>query len=435
MRAGADAAEACVGRHREVEVKVRAGRTERTLDSGGTGCGLRVDLGRRQALASTTDLSREGIAVLVATALGLAAEAPEDPEALLSKAPAPDPRDLDLDDPAFGSFGVDEAAALAGRAEASALAFDGRVGAGEGARTVAARGEVALVSTAGTSAFHAGTRWSISCHPVAAAGGERQRQFWYESRRHLADLPSPESVGLEAARRAIGMLGAKPIAPRRLAVVLDPLEAPSFWASLTPALTGDAARRRTSFLADELGRPVASTAVNLADDPLVPRAPGSRRTDGEGWPTSRRVLMEKGVLTSFLYDLRSARRAGVSSTGNAVRSYASLPAPGAHAPSLEPGTASLEELLAAAGSCLLVTHLIGFGTNLATGDFSRGASGWLCERGEPVHPVTEVTLSGNLREILERVALVGRDVVRRSAAASPAFLIDGMVVSGGRRGA
>jgi PmbA protein len=169
------------------------------------------------------------------------------------------------------------------------------------------------------------------------------------------------------------------------------------------------------------------------EDPWLPRALGSRPVDGEGRPTSRLPLIDGGVLTTFLYDTRTARRDRTRSTGSAVRGYATLPGPGAHAPRLQPGDRSPEEILEMAGKGLYVTQLLGFGTNLVTGDYSRGANGWWFEEGEFAYPVQEVTLSGNLREMLQGIALVGDDLVPRSAAASPTFLIESMVISGGAR--
>jgi len=266
---------------------------------------------------------------------------------------------------------------------------------------------------------------------VAASGTERQRQYWFESRRFLADLPPPEEIGTQAGRRAAGMLGARPVSTGRCPVVFDPLEAARFWGSLAPALVGDAVRRGVSFLSRDLGKSIASDAVTLVEDPVVPRAPGSRSCDGEGLPTSRRVLIERGRLAAFLYDTTSARRAGTVTTGSAVRNYASLPSPGFHAPRLEAGEHVPERILAAAGRGFFVTQMIGFGMNLVTGDYSRGASGWWFEGGEIAHPVHEVTLSGNLREMLKGIVMVGSDLVARSAASSPTFMIESMVISGG----
>ncbi len=431
VRSGADAAEAYLSRSAEREVKVRGGRLERTVESASLGCGLRVERGCRHGFSSTTDLSGEGILRLVEAALAIAERSPEDADAALPGGAGSPPPVLELEDPALADLEFPRAVEIACRAEEAALGTDPRVTPGEGTTFASGRGEIAVASTRGIASAHAGTRCALACYPVAVAGAERQRQYWFESRRFLDDLPSPEEVGARAGARAVRMLEARPVASGRFPVVLDPLEGARFWGSLVPALLGDVVRRGVSFLSRDLGKVVGSEAVTLVEDPVVPRAPGSRPFDGEGWPTSRRVLMDRGRLEAFLYDSTSARRAGRSTTGSAVRSYASPPSPGAHAPRLEAGPHAPEEILAAAGRGLYVTQLIGFGMNLVTGEYSRGANGWWFEGGEFTFPVHEVTLSGNLREMLRGVAMVGSDLVARSAASSPTFMMENLVISGG----
>lgn len=429
-RAGAGASEAYLGRSREIEVKIRNGRVERTTDAGGTGCGLRVERGSRQGFASTTDLSREGLCALVEAALAIASRVPEDPDGRLPDAPGEPVLLLELDDPAVDALTWESAVELASRVEAAALAADPRITAGEGSTFSKSHGEVAIASSRGVNAGYSGTRCFLGCAPVAARNGERQRQFWQEGRRFLEDLPQPEEIGRLAAERALRMLGARPLPKGRALVVFDPVEGARFWGGLVPALLGDAVRRGVSFLSQDLGRAIAAKGVGLMEDPCLPRAPGSRPFDGEGWPTSRRPLIDAGVLTSFLYDTRTARRAGTRSTGSALRGYSSLPSPGAHAVHLVPGDRSPGEILRAAGRGLYVTHLIGFGVNLVTGDYSRGANGWWFESGDFAFPVHEVTLSGNLRDLLQGVSMVGNDLVFRSSHSSPTFLIEGLVISG-----
>jgi PmbA protein len=432
-RSGADAAETYLSRFKETEIRVRGGRIERTTEAAGLGCGLRVDRGLRQGFASTTDLSPSGLDDLVSAALAIADRVPEDPHGPIPEAQPGTLAALDLFDQSVDTVDFDRCVKMARAVEEAALAADPRVTAGEGSVYAQAQGEVAIASTRGAAVSHEATSFSLACQPVAEAGGERQRLTWHESRRFLSDLPPPEVVGSTAAERAARMLGARPLQARRAPVVMDPLMASRFWAQLAPAFLGDAARRRVSFLADELGRAVAASGVSLAEDSVVPRAPGSRPFDGEGWPTARRMLIDRGVLTSFLYDSRSARRAGVATTGNAVRGYTSPPSPGAHALRLRAGSRSPREILEDVGKALYVTHVIGFGVNLVTGDYSRGANGWWYENGEFAHPVHEVTISGNLRDMLRGIVAIGDDLVLRSAVSSPTFMIDEMVISGSAR--
>jgi len=429
-RAGADGAEAYMARSRHLEIKVVNGRLERTEESRDAGCGLRVERGIRQGFASTTDLSSQGLGSLVEVALAIAARAPEDPHGGLPEPEGTPSAALDLLDPEAESVPWATAVEMALRAEAAAVAADSRVTAGEGSTFARARGDVAIASSKGIRAGYSGSRCAIGCAPIAIEGGERQRQVWHEGRRFLSELPSPEEVGARAAERAVRMLGARTLPSGRASVVFDPVEAGRFWGGLVPALLGDSIRRRISCLRDDLGRRVASEVVTLIDDPLIPRGPGSRPFDGEGLPTSRIPLLASGVLQGFLYDSRTARRAGTRSTGSAQRGYSSSPSPGAHALQLLPGPHQPAEILKAAGEGLYVTHLIGFGLNLVTGDYSRGANGIWFEGGEPAFAVHEVTLSGNLRDLLPGIVMVGNDLVRRSAHASPTFLMEGLVISG-----
>ncbi|MBI3448052.1 MAG: TldD/PmbA family protein [Acidobacteria bacterium] len=431
-RAGADAAEACFEWSHEIEIKVIAGRLERTTEAVDLGCGLRVQRRGSPGFASTTDLSADGLRALVDAALAIAARVDADESASLPDPDAASPRPLELLDPRLDELPWDDGVALARRVEQGALAAGGGVTAGEGSAFARARGAFAVASTRGVRAAYDGTHCVLRSAPVAVRGGERQRQTWQEGRRFLADLPAPEEVGAAAARRALGMIGARAIAPGKYPVVFDAPEATRFWSGLAPALLGDSVRRRISFLAEDLGRTIASRSVTLVDDPCVDRAFGSRPFDGEGLPARRTSLIDGGVLSGFLYDTRTARRASAVTTASAQRGYGSPPWPGPHALQLVPGDATHDELLRDAGRGLYVTSLLGFGVNLSTGDYSRGANGWWFEGGEIVHPVHEVTISGNLRGILQGVSRVGADLVRRTSHASPEFLIEGMTLSGGR---
>jgi PmbA protein len=429
-RAGADAAEAYLGTSREIEIKIIRGRVERTMESEDMGCGLRISKGLRQGFASTTDLSREGLCALVDGALAVAARVPEDPYAALPEPPGRPYPTLSLLDPGIEELSWERAADLATRTESAALAVDPRLVSGEGSFFAAASGKVALASTLGVAAAYGGTHASLGCSPLAVHRGERQRQSWHEARRFLADLPAPETVGRCAGERAVRMLGARPLPKGSAPVVFDPIEGARLWGGLTPAFVGDSVRRGISFLSRDLDRVIASPGVSLIEDSTVDRAPGSRPFDGEGWPTSRRPLIENGVLRGFLYDSRSARRAGTKTTGHALRGYSSRPSPGAHAVHLAAGRHTPEEILRAAGRGLYVTHLIGFGLNLVTGDYSRGANGWWFENGEYAFPVHEVTLSGNLRDLLRGVPMIGNDLIHRASSSSPTFLVEGFVISG-----
>jgi len=429
-KAGADAAEAYLSRSEQLEIKIVNGLVERTTESRSAGCGLRVERGQRNGFAATTDLTTRGLESLVETALAIAERAPEDPDGCLPETQGAIFPTLDLVDPELEAISFEQGVELASRVESAALASDPRMTPGEGSTFARGRGDVAIASTRGIEAAYSGTRCGLACAPVAVEGNERQRQVWHDGRRFFSNLETPEEVGRRAAERALRMLGARTVAKCRAPVVFDPVEGARFWGGLVPALLGDAARRGISFLKDDLGRRIASTCVTLIEDPHVPRGPGSRPFDGEGLPTERLTLIERGVLTMFLYDTRTARRAGARSTGSAQRGYADPPSPGASALHLAAGDSEPGDILRSAGRGLYVTHLIGFGVNLVTGDYSRGANGWWFEGGEFAFPVHEVTLSGNLRDLLPGISLVGNDLVFRSAYASPTFLMEGFVISG-----
>jgi PmbA protein len=428
---GADAAEAFASRSWNRDVKVRSGAVDRTIETGTEGCGLRIDLHQRQGFASTTDLSPEGIEQLLSTARAISMEAEANLHGAIPGVPEVSVPDLGLWDPVLKDLDFAECVVRATAAEEAALAVSSEISPGEGSTFSHGWGEVAVSSTEGTSRAFRGTRCSIATFPVSGSGDKRQRQYWYESRRFLNELPGSEEVGRKAGERALKMTGARGVPSGRAPVIFDPLEGARFWAGLAPAFHGDSIRRKVSFLAGEQGNQVAARCVTFVDNPLTPGALGSRPFDGEGWPTSSLSLIDEGKMDSLIYDSRTAGLAGAQNTGHASRSYAGIPVPSAHAPQLMPGESSPEKMIRMARRGLYITQLIGFGMNLVTGEYSRGANGWWFENGEIAYPVHEVTISGNLREMLAGISAVGNDLVRRSAASSPTFMVESMIISGG----
>ncbi len=257
-----------------------------------------------------------------------------------------------------------------------------------------------------------------------------QRDYWFSAARTLAKLESPEKVGREAARRTLRRLGARKIASTYVPVVLDPLVAGSLLEQIFSAANGDAIYRHASFLAGKLGEKVAGDNITIIDDGTLPGGFGTTPFDGEGVPTRRTLVIEKGVLKSYLLNTYTARKLGLQTTGNAARGLAGSPGIGAGNFFLQPGAKTPQQIQAGVKSGLYVTETLGFGVNLVTGDFSQGASGLWIENGEFVFPVEEVTIAGNLKDMLNQISEIGNDLEFRGSTASPTLRLEGMTIAG-----
>ncbi|MGA9071462.1 MAG: TldD/PmbA family protein [Terracidiphilus sp.] len=438
MKAGATDAEAAVREGDEFSVNVRLGQVETLKDSGSRGLGLRVFLGKRSASASTSDLTPEGIRQLVEGAVALAKVTEEDPFSGLAEAGE------------FGSYAGDlhlygedvyslegaERIEWARRAEAAALGADPRITNSDGGSFQAATGRKVLANSRGFLGSYRSTYAGVSASPIAEdASGSKQVDYWWSGARRVADLESPESVGQEAAQRVLRRLGARRVPTQRVPIVFAPEVAGSLLGSLFEAASGDAIWRQASFLAGRLGEQIAASDFNLIDDNimLLPNGMGgfgSSPFDGEGLPSRRTVVVEKGVLQSYLLNTYSARKLGMKSTHNASRGLAGAPGIGCGNLYLEPGPLTPEQIIAEIPAGLYVTSLMGFGVNVVTGDYSRGATGLWIENGVLTHAVEEVTIAGNLAEMLKNMTAIGSDLVFRGAVASPTLRIDGMTIAG-----
>jgi PmbA protein len=438
MKAGASDAEAAVREGDEFSVNVRLGQVETLKDSGSRGLGLRVFLGKRSASSSTSDLTAEGIRQLVDGALELAKVTEEDPFSGLAESNefGSLPGDLRLYGEDVYSLPGTERIEWARRAEAAALGADPRITNSDGGSFQAATGRKALANSRG---FHGGYRSSyagVSASPMATdADGSKQSDYWWSSARLLADLESPESIGKEAARRTLRRLGARRVPTQRVPIVFAPEVAGSLLGSLFEAASGDAIWRGASFLAGRLGEQIASANLTLIDDNtmLLPTGMGGFGTspfDGEGLPSLRTVVVENGVLRNYLLNTYTARKLGMKSTHNASRGLAGTPGIGCGNLYLEPETQTPEQIIAELPAGLYVTSLMGFGVNVVTGDYSRGATGLWIENGALTHAVEEVTIAGNLAEMLKNVTAIGSDLVFRGAIASPTLRVDGMTIAG-----
>jgi PmbA protein len=265
--------------------------------------------------------------------------------------------------------------------------------------------------------------------PIADAGGAMQRDSWYAVSRQFKHLDAPEVIGTTAAKRALRRLGARKVPTQEAAVVFDPEMAASLLRTLAGAVSGTSIYRGSSFLLNRLGQQVAADTVTIIDDGTIPGALGSRPFDGEGLPTQRTIVVEHGVLRSYLLDTYCARRLGMTSTGNAARDASGISV-GASNLYLVPGTSTPAEIIASVKSGLYLTELIGFGVNLVTGDYSRGAVGLWIENGELAYPVEEITIAGNLNEMLGHIEMVGNDLTFRGRTAAPTLKIARMTIAG-----
>jgi PmbA protein len=438
MKAGASDAEAVAREGDEFSVDVRMGQVETLKESGSRALGLRVFRGRQTGSASTSDLTPEGIRLLVDGALALAKLTEEDPFAGLA-----DPGE-------FGSAGedlhlyFDDVYSLSGperiewarRAEAAALSADPRITNSDGGSFSATTGRRALANSRGFGGSYRTSYAGVSAAPLAKdANGQMQRDGWWSSARSFAHLESPESVGQEAARRTLRRLGARRMPTQRVPIVFAPETARTLVGSIFDAASGDAIWRGASFLAGKLGEAIAAPHLTIVDDNtmLLPTGAGgfgSSPFDDEGLPSQRTVVVEKGILRNYLLNTYTARKLGMKSTHNAARGLAGTPGTGCGNLYLEPGKFSAEQIIGEVKAGLYVTSLMGFGTNLVTGDYSRGATGLWIENGKLSHAVEEVTIAGNLGDMLRNVTAVCNDLVFRSSVASPTLRIDGMTIAG-----
>lgn len=431
-RCGATEADVLVADGETLSVQVRLGAVDRLTKAREKRLGLRVFFGKRSASSSTSDFSRESLDRFVRDTCELAQAVVEDALSGLPAAAlmAKDVSDLDLYDPT--NLQIDVQIELARRAEAAAFAADTRVTNSEGAEFDSSSGRIVLANSHGFVGEYQSSSFSLSVSPIATepGSGAMQRDAWYGVQRKFAKLDSPETIGQEAARRAVRRLGAKKVATRRAPVIFDQETAGSLLGNLCSAVSGYALYKGASFLIDRLGEKLAPDFVTIYDDGRMPGGLGSRPFDGEGLPTRRTTVVERGVLKSYLLDTYSGKKLGLASTGNASRSVGESPSVGPTNFYLAPGTKSPEEIIASVRQGLYVTELIGFGINMVTGDYSRGVCGFWIEHGELAYPVEEITIAGNLKQMFADIEMIGSDLVFRGRIASPTIKIAEMTIAG-----
>ena len=434
-RAGADAADALLIEGESLEARVRDREIDYVKQARERTLGLRALVGGsggfRSAVTSTSDVSAEAIERMGAETVALARATAEDPSAGLPDGGfAEDLPDLALFDPDDRGVAVEDRIEDARRAEIAARETDARITNSEGSVAGSGFSRVAYGNSEGflgeyRSAFH-----SLFSEPLARDNGSMQRDYWMTMARRLGDLESPDAVGRRAAERALRRLGARRVPTCEAPVIFDALTAPSLVAHLAGCVNGYAVYRESSFLAGRKGEIVASDLVSVIDDGRRPGGLGSRPFDGEGQPTRRNVLVDRGRLTSWLLDTYSGRKLGEPSTGSASRGAGSAPSAAPTNLWLEPGDLSLDELIADTPRGLLVTELIGMGFNAVTGDYSRGAAGLWIENGEIAHPVDEITIAGHLGDMLAAIDAVGSELVWMSRVAAPPLRVARMTIAG-----
>lgn len=431
-KAGAKEAEAFVERGREASVTVRAGEIEELSEASSKGIGLRVIVNGRLGFGSTTDFDPAALELLAKRTVALAKEAAPDKANVLpvKELKGDKSRIPGLFDDAVAELEPGWKIRAALEMERAARAQDARCNNFEGSGAGESVSEYAIASSHGLVDSERGTSVYLWCSPVAREGESLQTSSWSDHRRHFAELDSPEAVGREAARRTVRMLGARTIETCRVPVVLDPMMSAGFFGALMGAVNGDLVYKGASFLGKSLGKQVAASTLTLVDDARLPGALGSSAFDGEGVPTKRTPILEAGVLKNFLYDVRTAMKAGTRSTGHARRGYSSLPSIGASNLRLEPGKQSQQEIIKGVKRGLFVTSMLGRGANVITGDYSRGANGLWIEDGELTFPVQEVTVAGSLLQMMQSVDAVGSDVVVRGAVGAPTVRFAELAVGG-----
>jgi PmbA protein len=431
-KSGATAADAMIREDNSFSVTVRMGEIETLKEAISRSLMLRTFIGKRTAASHTSDLTMAVLDRLVDETVEMARLTSEDdsaglPEAAVQRNGFPD---LHLLDPSWENLTPAQRIDLAIRTERAALATDKSISNSEGASFEYTRTRVVLANTLGFSGAYEGSSAGLYCVPIAQSNRGMQRDYWMSAARHQSQLDSPEKIGSTAARRALRRLGARKIATAKVPVIFDPLCARSLLGHLFEAVSGSQVYRRSSFLIDQIGQSVAAPCVTVVDDALRPAGLGSSPFDDEGVPTQATPIIENGILRNYLHSAYTARKLASRPTGNGSRAASGAVTIGPTNFYLRAGPHTPEEIISSTKRGLYVVELIGFGVNAVTGDYSRGAVGIWIENGQFAQPVQEVTIAGNLRQMLKDIEMVGNDVTFLGPIAAPTLKIGNMVISG-----
>ena len=432
LAAGATDAECTIAEGDEFSANVRMREIESLKEAGSRAAGLRILIGKRTGSSYTSDLSKEGIERLVKSAVELAAVTTEDPHAGL-----PEPGELGSVGGDLRLYSADVAQLETGlkietakRAEEAALSADPRIVNSEGAGFDSHIGRHVFANSRGFAGEYASSYCSLAVSPVARDGESMERDYWYTMARGWAGLEPAEQVGRIAAQRALRRLKAVKVETQKVPVVFEPRVARSLLDNIFEAVHGMSVYRHESFLAGKLGERVAGENVTIVDDATIPGLFGTSPFDDEGVPSRRTVVIEHGVLKNYLLNCYAARKLGMKTTGNASRGITGNAGIGHGNFFLEKGTQTPEQILGSVKNGFYVTELLGFGVNVVTGDYSRGAAGLWIRDGELTFAVSEVTIAGKLQEMLMGIEAIGTDLEFRGAMAAPTLKIGAMTVGG-----
>jgi len=433
MKGGATAAECVVREGDEFSTLVRLGQVETLKESGSKSIGVRVFFGQRAASTYSSDFSKAGLDRMVNSALELAKITSEDPFGGIPEASQLGQLqgNLDLYHEDVYSLPGAERIDYARRAEKAALDFDPRIKNSEGGSFDAATGHKVLANSHGFVGEYRRSYCSVAAIPIAQTPeGAMQRDYWYSVARTLSKLDAPEKVGKIAAERTLRRLGARKAKTAQVPIIFDPMVSTSILEHIFEGINGDSVYRGASFLAGKLGQKIAGDNVNVIDDGTIPGGFGTSPFDGEGVPTRRTVVIENGVLKSYLLNTYTAKKLGLQTTANASRGLAGTPGIGPGNYFLQPGSKTPKEMISGVKEGLYVTEFLGQGVNLVTGDYSRGASGLWISGGEFAYPVEEITVAGNLKQLFFNISEIANDLEFRGSVAAPTIRVDGLTVGG-----
>jgi len=432
LKLGATDAECTISEGEEFSAGVRMREVETLKQAGSRGAGIRVLIGRHTGSSHTSDLTREGIENMVRAALGVARITTEDPFAGL-----PEDSDfgklaidLQLYDDAIARLEPDWKMGEALQAEEAALSADPRIQNSEGASFDSYLGTQVFANSRGFAGSYRTSSCALSVAPVAKSNGSMERDYWHSASRRAAGIDSPAEVGRRAAARALRRLNPRKVATQKAPVIFEPRTARALLGELCDAVNGGAIYRDASFLAGKLGERIGSDALTIVDDATMPGLFGSSPFDDEGVITRRNVIVERGVLKSYLLNTYCARKLGLKTTGSASRGLAGNAGVGPGNFFIQPGAVNEADMIGGVRDGLYVTELIGASANTVTGDYSSGAAGLWIENGELAYPVSEITIAGNLQQMLMDVQQAGSNLEFRHSIESPAILIGEMTISG-----
>lgn len=430
VRLGADQCDAFIETGSQLEITVRRGELETVQRAGFAGLGIRFFTKKRLGFSFATDLSNEAIDRAIEQARAFSLTASPDPDAGIAESICTELEDLEIFDPKIDEIPIGKKISMALECEQAAYDFDQRITNTYGTTYKEESIKIIIATNNHDPISYRATTIELACIPVAESNGQKRIGMWLSKERLFNKIEPPDVIGRTSAANAIRMLGAKPVKTQKAPVIFDQRTAGEVFESIFDCLDGSMVIKGMSFLKDRIGQKVASEHVTIIDDGRLPSRTGSRPFDADGIATQRTVCVEKGTLKQFLYDVRTARKAGTNSTGNARRGFDTIPAVGPNNFYLLPGDLVLEEIIGSVSNGIMITNLLGFGVNPATGDFSRGAEGLWIRNGEIVHPVDGITIASNLLDMLKGISAVGSDLRFFGRIGSPTILIEQMTIAG-----